>query len=151
MAFDIKQQAPVERPIIKSGRGASSNFPALVEEVGLLVAEALRLPPDKALPVVVPTEQATDLVRALRAAGELETVTVRFKRFPRVDLNGEPMYTVPKDENPEMAKPITDPFEYTSKNRQNVRVTFWTGKKVERKSTPQIDHDIRTDEPVSAN
>lgn len=139
MAFDIKQHVAVDRPTIRSGRSASSNLPALVEEVKPLLAEALQLPADKALPVVVPAEQAADLVRALRAAGDEANVTVRFKRFPRLDENGEQIIRYSKDDG--RPTEVSDPFEYTSKNRQNVRITFWTGKKIERKakSAPMTD------------
>jgi hypothetical protein len=134
MALDIKQHAPTDRPVIASGRSGTSDLPALVEEVDPLMIEALGLPKDKALPVTVPTDQASDLVRALRAAGEKAGVTVRFKRFPRLDDDGNRVMTVPKDGSDKESKPLSDPFEYTNKAKSTVRVTFWTSKKVERKS-----------------
>lgn len=132
MALDIKQHAPVERPITRSGRAGTSELPALVEEVKPLLAEAMQLPADRALPVVVPTEQATDLVRALRIAGTEADVTVRFKRHQRYAEDGEQVFMVNKKTGRTVA--VTDPFEYTNKAKTNVRVTFWTAKKIVRKS-----------------
>lgn len=134
MAFDIKLHGIVERPVIRSGRGASSDLPALAEEVKPLIAEALQLPRDKALPIVIPSEQASDLVRALRAAGSEAGVTVRFLRHPRYE-NGEQVTKVRKGDG--VMINVTVPFEYTNKSRSTVRVTFWTAKKVIRKPKVQ--------------
>ncbi len=135
MALDIKQHAAVERPIIASGRQASGELAALIEEVQPLITEVLQLPADKALPVTLPTEQATDLVRALRAAGDAAGVTVRFKRFPRLDETGNVVRIAVKDK-PDEVRTVFDPFEYTNKSQSNVRVTFWTTKKIVRKPKP---------------
>ena len=136
MALDIKQHAAVERPIIASGRQASGEFAALIEEVQPLITEVLQLPADKALPVTLPTEQVSDLVRALRAAGDAANVTIRFKRFPRLDENGNQAMTVPKNDDDSEPKPLSDPFEYINKSQSTVRVIFWISKKVVRKPKP---------------
>lgn len=130
MAFDIKQHAPVDRPVIASGRGADSNLPALKEEVAPLIDEAVKLDSDKALPLVVPIEQATDLVRALRAVGEDRNLTVRFKRFPRIGEDGERETKTVGDGDKQRTVPVTDPFEFTNRSKSSVRVTFWTVKKI---------------------
>lgn len=132
MALDIKQHAAVARPVTRSGRAGTSELPALVEEVRPLLGDAMQLPADRALPVVVPAEQATDLIRALRAAGDEANVTVRFKRSPHLGDDGEQEIRVSKKNGRHTL--ATDPFEYTNKSKSTVRVTFWTTTKVVRQS-----------------
>lgn len=146
MALDIKVQTVTDRPANRSGRAGTSVLPELTEEVKPLIAEALKLPADKAFPVTVPADQVNDLTRALRAAGELENVTVRFLRHPRFDDNGEQVTKTREKDG--VVINVTDPFQYTNKARSTVRVTFWTTKKVIRKSKKQgpPDHDIRNED-----
>ena len=134
MPLNITVQETTDRPVIQGGRAASSVLPALIEEVRPLVKDAMELPADKALPVVVPTDQKEDLVRALRAAGEQENVTVRFKRFPRLNGLGETMTKTIGEGEKTREVPVTDPWEPATKRGGSVRVTFWTSKKVQRKS-----------------
>lgn len=135
MPLNITQHAVTDRPMIASGRAGTSILPALVEEVMPLIKEAVKLSADKALPLVVPDGERDDLVRALRAAGDKEGVTVRFKRFPRYDPEGNRVTRVREKDGHET--PLSDPYEPAGRNKS--RVTFWTTKKVQRKRRTKSD------------
>jgi len=133
MPLNIRKGDVVERPVIASGRAGTSVLPELIEEVKPLIVEAMQLGSDKALPLVVPAEEINDLVRALRAAAELENVTVRFKRFPRIGDDGATIVRTRGEGEQQTTAPVTDPFEDANKSGSNKRVTFWTTRKVIRK------------------
>ena len=150
MALDIKVQDHVDRPLVGGGKADTET----IDEVRPLVKEAQKLPDNKALPLVVPANQAQSLINALRAVGEELNLTIRFKRFPKIGEDGQQLTREAKRKDKDGNETTVtvkeyDSFEFTNKTKRDARVTFWTTKKVIRKRNTGNADQPTGDQPTA--